>query len=164
MSNHPFCGTSSSPRKNVLAAALSITLASSIVVEPFVTPPAQAAGVTSGDASRRMTNERVQPRTIRSTDDSTRLHTAMVHVLQELSTQTNASSRKAATRTIASMADSGIGSLREALVTAVDGDIVDVSRLKGHIVLSSALRPSANVTIRGPGKDQLVLDAQGHDR
>ncbi|TCO41252.1 choice-of-anchor Q domain-containing protein [Dokdonella fugitiva] len=73
-------------------------------------------------------------------------------------------SRAAAVRSVTSLADSGAGSLREALVTAVDGDVIDLGGLQGRITLSSALEPAAAVTIAGPGSDALVIDAGGHDR
>ena len=75
-----------------------------------------------------------------------------------------APSRAAAVRSVTSLADSGAGSLREALVTAVDGDVIDLGGLQGRITLSSALEPAAAVTITGPGSDALVIDAGGRDR
>ncbi len=65
---------------------------------------------------------------------------------------------------VTSRSDSGSGSLRSALENAVDGDVIDLSKLHGRILLSSALHPSANVEIRGPGRDQLTLDGRGLDR
>jgi len=67
-------------------------------------------------------------------------------------------------RSISSLADSGPGSLREALVTAVDGDVIDLAGVSGRIALSSALQPAASVVIQGPGRDALVLDAGHRDR
>jgi hypothetical protein len=72
--------------------------------------------------------------------------------------------RSPATRAVSSTADSGAGTLREALMSAVDGDVISMAGLRGSISLASALEPSASVTIQGPGKDVLTLDAGGHDR
>ncbi|HEX6832753.1 MAG TPA: choice-of-anchor Q domain-containing protein [Rudaea sp.] len=65
---------------------------------------------------------------------------------------------------VLSSLDSGPGSLRELLADAVDGDVIDASQLHGRIVLSAALTTDADVTIRGPGRDNLILDGGGHDR
>lgn len=72
--------------------------------------------------------------------------------------------RAPTTRAIHSLADSGAGSLREALITAVDGDVVDLSALRGRIDLQNALETQAKVTIKGPGHDLLTLDGGHRDR
>jgi hypothetical protein len=68
------------------------------------------------------------------------------------------------TKVISRMSDSGAGSLREALDSAVDGDVVDLRNLHGSIALSGALEPAARVTILGPGRNALTLDGQGQGR
>ena len=55
---------------------------------------------------------------------------------------------------IASRSDSGSGSLRDALSSAVDGDIIDVRNLHGTIMLSAPLQTSASVSIKGPGRSE----------
>lgn len=66
---------------------------------------------------------------------------------------------------VTSLADSGAGSLREALAQAVPGDRIDLRDVHGRIELQSALVTGADgVTILGPGPGALVLDAGGRDR
>ncbi len=72
--------------------------------------------------------------------------------------------RAPSTRVINRMSDSGVGSLREALDNAVDGDVVDLRHLHGTIALSGALEPAARVTILGPGRSMLTIDGQGLGR
>lgn len=67
-------------------------------------------------------------------------------------------------RKILSLADSGSGSLREALATAANGDVIDLQGLAGRITLSSPLTTSADVTIKGSGRDLLTLDGGGKGR
>jgi hypothetical protein len=69
------------------------------------------------------------------------------------------SQRAPATFHIASHADSGSGSLREILSNAVDGDVIDLASLHGTLTLGSALTSTANVTIKGPGRGSLTIDA-----
>ena len=63
----------------------------------------------------------------------------------------------AATITVVNNNDSGAGSLRDALATAVNGDLIDFS-VTGVITISSPLNISKNITIAGPGADQLAID------
>src|SRR5215471_850415 len=55
--------------------------------------------------------------------------------------------------------DSGPGSLRQALVDANDGDTIDATGVSGTILLTSGgLSVTKNVTISGPGANQLAVN------
>jgi hypothetical protein len=61
--------------------------------------------------------------------------------------------------------DSGPGSLRDALATAVDGDIIDATGVFGTILLTSGeLQITHAVTISGPGAGSLAVDGNGSFR
>jgi len=63
--------------------------------------------------------------------------------------------------TVANTADSGAGSLRDALASAAPGDTIAFSAgVSGTIALSSTLAVAQNVTIDGPGAATLTLDGQ----
>jgi hypothetical protein len=67
-------------------------------------------------------------------------------------------SAHAATITVTNTDDSGPGSLRQALAVAHDGDRITFT-VSGTITLTSgALVVARNVTISGPGANQLVVD------
>lgn len=71
----------------------------------------------------------------------------------------------AATITVTSTADSGPGSLREALAAANNGDTVDATGLSGTIQLESGqLVVSTSVTILGPGPGTLAVEGQSGAR
>ena len=58
--------------------------------------------------------------------------------------------------------DSGPGSLRDALATAVDGDMIDATGITGSILLTSGeLQITHAVTIAGPGAESLAVDGNG---
>jgi hypothetical protein len=64
----------------------------------------------------------------------------------------------AATITVSNTSDSGPGSLRHALATANDGDTINFG-VTGTITLTSGGLPiNKNITISGPGADQLSID------
>src|SRR6478609_6587100 len=64
----------------------------------------------------------------------------------------------AATITVTSTNDSGPGSLRQALMIAHDGDTITFA-VTGNIVLTSGGLPvNKNITISGPGADQLSIN------
>ena len=68
-------------------------------------------------------------------------------------------SSHAATITVTNTNDSGPGSLRQALAVAHDGDRITFA-VSGTITLTSGgLAVFKNVTISGPGADQLSIDA-----
>src|SRR5690606_3628072 len=58
------------------------------------------------------------------------------------------------------------GSLRQALLDAVDGDVIDLTGLAcSTITLTSGeLSVAASVTINGPGRDALTISAGGASR
>ena len=64
----------------------------------------------------------------------------------------------AATITVTNTNDSGLGSLRQALHDANDGDTITFA-VTGTIALTSGGLPvNKSLTISGPGKDQLSID------
>jgi hypothetical protein len=64
----------------------------------------------------------------------------------------------AATITVTNTNDSGPGSLRQALMIANDGDTINFG-VTGTITLTSGGLPiNKNITILGPGADQLSID------
>ena len=70
----------------------------------------------------------------------------------------------AATITVTNTNDSGPGSLRQALAVAHDGDRITFA-VSGTITLTSGeLEVAKNVTISGPGANQLSIDRQPRDR
>jgi hypothetical protein len=65
---------------------------------------------------------------------------------------------QAATITVTNTNDSGSGSLRQALTVANDGDTINFAVTGTIPVISGGLAINKNVTISGPGKDQLSID------
>src|SRR5712672_1193742 len=60
---------------------------------------------------------------------------------------------------VTNTADSGPGSLRDALAAAVDGDIIDATGISGTILLTSGeLQITHAITINGPGAGSLAID------
>ena len=76
---------------------------------------------------------------------------------------TNAMAAHAATVTVTNTNDSGAGSLRQALTIVNDGDTINFA-VSGTITLTSGGLPiNKNITISGPGPDQLSVDgSQGY--
>ena len=74
--------------------------------------------------------------------------------------------RTATTIDVSICAESGPGSLRDALESAVDGDTIDLTDLVDCTITlaSGALTTSAAVTILGPGEADLVIDGASSDR
>ncbi|TPN85243.1 T9SS type A sorting domain-containing protein [Aquimarina algicola] len=64
---------------------------------------------------------------------------------------------QAATITVTNTNNGGAGSLRQALLDANNGDIINFS-VTGVIMVSNSLNISKNVTIQGPGADVLAID------
>ena len=62
--------------------------------------------------------------------------------------------------------DAGAGSLRQALLTAVDGDVIDLTSLAcSTITLTSGeLGTTKSVTLQGPGASNLTIDGAGQSR
>src|SRR6185295_608017 len=66
---------------------------------------------------------------------------------------------KAATITVINTADSGAGSLREALASATNGDIIDATGVSGTITLTSGeLLITNGVSVNGPGPANLAIN------
>jgi predicted outer membrane repeat protein len=84
--------------------------------------------------------------------DSQQLHNALSSDL----------SAQAPTITVTSNADSGPGSLRQAVLDASDGAVINLGSVTGTMTLSSQLSLDKNVTIQGPGANQLTIS--GDDR
>src|SRR5437667_5377276 len=60
---------------------------------------------------------------------------------------------------VTNTADSGPGSLRDALAAAIDGDTIDATGISGTILLTSGeLQITHAVTIAGPGPESLSID------
>src|SRR4051812_12445750 len=72
---------------------------------------------------------------------------------------------RAATITVTSVADSGTGTLREALASASSGDTISFSlTTPARITLSSGeLLVTKSLTISGPGASNLAVDGNGGD-
>src|SRR3954465_14744899 len=60
--------------------------------------------------------------------------------------------------------DSGTGSLREAISLATAGDEIDIAALTGTITLNSELVIDKDLTIRGPGVNDLEISGGGTTR
>ena len=76
-------------------------------------------------------------------------------------------SARAAIITVTNTNDSGLGSLRQAVVNANDGDTIDFdSSLKGQTITltSGQLLVNRNVTISGLGADNLTVDGNANGR
>lgn len=72
-----------------------------------------------------------------------------------------ASPASAATITVSNTTDSDPGSLRAAIVAAQPGDTIDLSGVTGTITLLSSLAVDKNVTITGPGSENLTITRTG---
>src|SRR5437588_8994631 len=69
------------------------------------------------------------------------------------------------TITVTSTADSGAGTLRDALASAANGDTIDTSSLTGTILLTSGeLLVNNSVTILGPGPANLAVNGNAASR
>jgi len=81
----------------------------------------------------------------------------------------------ASTITVTTCADSGAGSLRDAVAAAISGDTIDfdanlgcstISLTSGAITIANGAdgQPLSNLTIEGPGRNALTIDAGYADR
>src|SRR5205814_9246295 len=70
--------------------------------------------------------------------------------------------RLLATVTVTSLADTGAGSLRDAVAAAVPGDTISLAGLAGTIALQSAIDVNKNLIIDGPGKKVLTISGGGN--
>ena len=72
-----------------------------------------------------------------------------------------------ALRAVANCNDAGPGSLRDAIATAAEGDTIDLTALTCSIISLSTGQieiPQQDLAIQGPGRDRLLIDAQGGSR
>jgi hypothetical protein len=75
------------------------------------------------------------------------------------------SNTHAATLIVTSTADSGPGTLRDALASATDGDTIDATGISGTILLTNGeLLVNNSVTILGPGPTHLAVDGNATSR
>jgi phospholipase C len=66
---------------------------------------------------------------------------------------------------LTSLADSGVGTLRQALANAADGDTIDATSVSGTIMLTRGeLRVTSSVTILGPSPATLTVDGNSASR
>ena len=140
---------------HALSAALSLALAGTSI--------AAEATATHVPTS----NRQVQHRGSSTPPDFSRMVGRMAGAFaraQQAAVTARAPARAPAIRAVHSLADQGSGSLREALATAVDGDVIDLSGVQGRIKLSTALQPEAAVTLQGPGEGLLTLEADHRGR
>src|SRR6267154_1913759 len=71
----------------------------------------------------------------------------------------------ATTITVTNTNDNGVGSLRQALANANDGDTIDATGISGVITLTTgALLVDKSVTINGAGADVLAVDGNAAGR
>ena len=89
---------------------------------------------------------------------SGRLRRRQLAILGTVLFCTSAMPAHAATITVTNTNDNGTGSLRQALRIANDGDTINFA-VTGTITLTSGGLPiNKNITISGPGPDQLSID------
>ncbi len=68
-----------------------------------------------------------------------------------------------ATITVTSTADSGVGSLRQAVADASSGDVINFNVSGDTITLTSGqIVVPASLTIQGPGEDALIVESNGN--
>ena len=68
------------------------------------------------------------------------------------------------TITVSSLGDTGVGSLRQAVIDAASGDTVDIP-LAGTITLTSgSISINKDLTITGPGSGSLTIDGNANDQ
>jgi len=151
------------PRLRTLAVALSIALAGGAAAESNL---AQASPAQRNPSLHQLVAKQQSERRQSRNPGLFKVAALEKFKGKVLQTLPNVSvpARSPTTMVVSSISDSGSGSLRSALSNAVNGDVIDVSHLRGKIVLSSALVPSAAVTIEGPGADKLTIDGGGVDR
>ena len=65
---------------------------------------------------------------------------------------------------VTSLADSGAGSLRQAISDATSGDTIDLRFLSGVIELDTEITFNKNLTLNGPGANVLTIDGQDASR
>ncbi len=145
------------PRVKTLAAALSVALAGGLAGAFGVADAASHPPTHQGAANKSTWVSHAKQHAPKY-DKLLAQFAAFAHSARP------APSRAPMTRVISSRSDSGSGSLRGALTDAVDGDIIDLRNVHGTISLSDVLQTTANVEIRGPGRDQLTIDGGGKNR
>ena len=73
-------------------------------------------------------------------------------------------STQAATITVTNTNDSGAGSLRQAIADAVNGDTIEFGVTGTITLMTSELLVNKNVTLNGPGSDNLTVDGNHASR
>lgn len=153
-------GAICAPRLSAIAAAIIATFSASA-------SPLHAEILTErATANRAMGNQHANARA-RSASTPAPLLGALAQEWRRLSTpRPRDNFRRAGSIAVTNCADDGAGSLREALNNAVDDDLIDLSQLScSSITLTSgALEADTDVTIRGPGRDQLTITAKQKSR
>ena len=71
---------------------------------------------------------------------------------------------RALTLTVTNTNDTGSGSLRQAIADAVDGDVIDATGISGTITLASQLLVDYDITINGPGMNDLTVSGNNSVR
>ena len=131
----------------VLGSSLSWSASVGASAAPFVgaaTAPGMRTGLHLGD-QRAALNRQLARRN------------APAHV---------APNRPAAIVAVSNCEDSGAGSLRDAFLNAVSGDVIDLTSLDcSTITLSTGLTTNVDdLTLNGPGPDQLAIDGDNASR
>lgn len=145
------------PRRAPHALAAALALALSGVAEPG------SAATQSMNPGRPGAAPHSDATLAQRSGDFSHLRAAFAHAAAAKAA-VKMPSRAPLTRHVQSLSDSGPGSLRETLASAVDGDVVDLGDLRGRITLASSLVTSADVTIKGPGRDLLTIDGAQRGR
>ncbi len=148
----PRADTTTRPSLKLTLIATGVTLALGL-----------SSGVNSQTSQREPTLEREQ-RNPRSAEPARRQHASPDRGGRPGSTAIRARSldqRPAGSLVVSNCDDAGPGSLRATLAGAVDGDVIDLSGLTcGTITLTTGgIATNADVTIFGPGRDQLTISA-----
>jgi hypothetical protein len=158
-----FVSVVSKPRITALAAALSIALMGAASAVSATKTPPTFQGFERGHAVAPHPRYNKQVAKQHKQLDMHRARDAIQHIVSTLPASRPAAHAPGIMK-ITSRADSGSGSLRSALENAADGDVIDLSALRGTISLTSTLQPNASVEIRGPGRDLLTINAGGLGR
>jgi hypothetical protein len=164
-----FSLSTTAPRRTPLAACLAVVLGSAAIFA--TTSDANAAWQHKHDFKHR-THEQALALTGKKPHSNARAnfdHPALqAHLRAKFGAHMAAiPSRPNATTAVTSCADSGAGTLRDAVATASSGDTIDLSGLAcSTITLTTGAIATGldDLTINGPGAANLTIDASGNDR